>query len=106
MRAADPRPEPGASMSTAPVPLQDISTFSQWVEAQSHAPALYAQAFLGAELLVQQHGVLAVVRSFESFKTTKDRHRAFVEAFGLELRAYERVLAIRWHQTIGQLRTR
>jgi hypothetical protein len=93
-------------IGTAPMPLQDISTFAQWAEAQRRAPALYAQAFLGAELLVQQHGVPAVVRYFESFKTTKDRHRAFVEAFGLELRAFERVLAIRWYQTIGQLPTR
>ena len=93
-------------IGTAPMPLQDISTFAQWAEAQRRAPALYAHAFLGAELLVQQHGVPAVVRYFESFKTTKDRHRAFVEAFGLELRAFERVLAIRWHQTIGQLPSR
>ena len=91
---------------TAPTPLQDLSTFAQWAEAQRRAPALYAQAFLGAELLVQQHGVPAVVRYFESFRTTTDRHRAFVEAFGVELRAFERVLAIRWHQTIGLLRNR
>ncbi len=93
-------------LGAAPAPLQDLSTFAQWAEAQRRAPALYAHAFLGAELLVQQHGVPAVVRYFESFKTTNDRHRAFAEAFGLELRAFERVLAIRWHQTIGQLRTR
>jgi hypothetical protein len=91
---------------TAPAPLQDLSTFAQWAEAQQRAPALYAQAFLGAELLVQQHGVPAVVRYFESFKTTTDRHLAFVETFGVELRAFERVLAMRWHQTIGQLRNR
>ena len=93
-------------VGAAPTPLEEISTFAQWAEAQRRAPALYAQAFLGAELLVQQHGIPAVVRYFESFKATADRHQVFIEAFGLELRTFERALATRWHQTIGQLSNR
>ena len=91
---------------TPPTPLELISTFGQWAEAQPRARALYAQAFLGAELLIEQHGVHAVVRYFELFRTAKDRHRAFADAFGLELRTFEGLLARRWHQTIGHLRAR
>jgi hypothetical protein len=91
-------------LGTPPTQLPLISTFAQWAEAQSRARALYAQAFLGAELLIQEHGVQAVVRYFELFKTTTDRQRAFVDAFGVELRTFEGMLARRWHQTIGQLR--
>ena len=93
-------------VGTAPTRLELISTFPQWAEAQSRALALYAQAFLAAELLIQQHGVHAIVHYFELFRTTKDRHRAFVDAFGVELRTFEGTLARRWHQTIGHLRAR
>ena len=94
------------ALGTPPTPLEQISTFAQWAEAQARGRALYAQAFLGAELLIQQHGVPAVVHYFELFRTTKDRHRAFVDAFGVELRTFEGMLARRWHQTIGHLRAR
>jgi hypothetical protein len=94
-------------LGSAPVPLERLSTFQQWAEEQGRADSrLYAQAFLGAELLVQQHGTAALVQYFERFRTRTDRLQAFRESFGVDLRTFEGILTRRWHQAVGQRQAR
>lgn len=97
----------GARFGMPPAPLDKLVTFPQWVEAQGRYEApLYAQAFIAAELLVDTHGVPAVVGYFERFRDTSEHERAFVEAFGLERAAFERMFMRRWHETVSQFRAR
>ena len=97
-----------APLGTRLTPLEGLSTFPQWAEAQRRADSrwLYAQAFVAAELLVQQHGIAGVVRYFERFAAKTDRREAFRESFGLDLRAFETLLARHWHQAIAQRHAR
>ena len=50
---------------------------SQWAEAQRRAPALDAQAFLGAELLVQQPGSQRSSETSSRSRRPPDRHQLF-----------------------------
>lgn len=95
------RPFAGVPVGLPPVPLDRLVTFQQWVEAQRRYDApVYVQAFLGAELLIERHGVPAVVTYFERFQATTEHERAFRESFGLDRAEFERLLAERWHQTL------
>jgi hypothetical protein len=94
----------GAGFRLAPAPFDKLATFPQWVEAQQRYEALYAQAFIAAELLVEMRGVSAVLGYFERFKHTQDRVRAFTEAFGLEPAAFERAFRRRWNETVSRAR--
>jgi hypothetical protein len=88
-----------------PAPLDKLATFRQWVEAQGrYDTPLYSQAFIAAELLVEEHGVPAMIRYFEYFKGTQDRERGFTEAFGIERASFERAFMRRWHQTVSRAR--
>jgi hypothetical protein len=88
-----------------PVPLGELVTFPQWVEAQErYQSPLYAQAFVAADLLIEIRGVPAVIGYFERFRTTSDHERAFADAFGLERAAFDRLFARRWHETVAQVR--
>ena len=102
-----------ASLADAPLgtrltPLEGLSTFPQWAEAQRRADSrwLYAQAFVAAELLVEQHGIARVVHYFERFATGTDRRLAFRESFGVDLRTFEALLARHWYQAIAQRQPR
>ena len=93
----------GVPLGRRPVPFEHLQTFPQWVEAQSRFDVpLYPQAFVAAELLVEHHGVPAVIRYFEYFKTSKDHRRAFREAFGIEPQAFERRFLGHWQQTLAR----
>lgn len=84
-------------------PFDKLATFPQWVEAQHrYESPLYAQAFIAAELLVEMRGVPAVLGYFERFKSTHDRQRAFVDAFGLEPAVFERAFARRWQESLAR----
>jgi hypothetical protein len=87
-----------------PAPFDKLTTFPQWVQAQGRYDALYAQAFIAAELLVETRGVPAMIRYFEYFKSSKDRERAFADAFGLEPKAFERLFMRRWQETVTRAR--
>jgi hypothetical protein len=90
-------------LGTPPAPLASLSTFPQWAEAQRRSGGrLYAQAFLGAELLVTRHGVSGVVRYFEQFRDGAERRQAFSRTFGMDLPSFEAVLARRWHQAVAE----
>jgi hypothetical protein len=90
-------------LGTPPAPLAGLSTFAQWTEAQRRSDGrLYAQAFLGVELLVTEHGISRLVRYFEQFSGGTDRRQAFSSTFGMDLRAFEAILARRWHQAVAE----
>jgi hypothetical protein len=63
---------------------------------------LYAQAFLGAELLNDAHGTAALAEYFARFSNGTERRQAFSDSFGTDLAAFESVLQQRWHQAILQ----
>jgi hypothetical protein len=88
---------------TAPAPLEGLSTFPQWATAQRRSGGrLYAQAFLGAELLIDTSGTAALAEYFTRFATGTERRQAFSDSFGMDLAAFESVLQQRWHQAILQ----
>jgi hypothetical protein len=96
----------GARFGLRPAPLDALVTFPQWVEAQRRYEApLYAQAFIAAELLVDTHGVPAIVGYFERFRDTTDHERAFAEAFGLDRADFEKAFVRRWHEVVSVIRT-
>jgi hypothetical protein len=84
---------------TNPVPLEELSTFPQWVAAQQgHADVpLYTQAFLFAEYLVERRGLAAFVDYFSRFAKSSDREANFRKAFGITLRRLEPDLQTHWH---------
>lgn len=91
----------------APAPLGELSTFPQWVEAQNrYELPLYSQAFVAAELLLDTHGLPALVEYFGRFAKTDDRQAAFAEPFRLNLAAFERQFQRRWHEVVAQRRVR
>lgn len=88
---------------TPPAAFAALSTFPQWAEAQRRSDGrLYVQAFLGAELLIEAHGIPSLVGYFERFKTGTERREAFRASFGMDLAAFEKVLERRWHQAVLQ----
>jgi hypothetical protein len=90
-----------------PTPLRELSTFPQWVEAQRRfEPPLYAQAFVAAELLIDTHGLAALVNYFERFATTRDREAAFTASFRVDLADFERQFQRRWHEVVTEWRVR
>jgi hypothetical protein len=96
----------GLRFGSEAAPLDALVTFPQWVEAQRRYELVYPQAFVAAELLIEQHGMPAVVAYFQRFRTTTDYHRAFIESFGMPRSTFERDLMLRWRQTVAQYRAR
>ncbi len=96
-------PLAGLRIGAAPAPLGELSTFPQWVEAQRRYDVpLYAQAFVAAELLIDTHGLPAVVAYFSRFATTSDRRSAFADTFRVDLERFERQFQVRWHSVVSQ----
>jgi hypothetical protein len=76
--------------------LGEMVTFRQWVElGLDRGPAAYALGFLAVELLIEQHGVEAVLDYFSRFATSQDRLANFRAAFGQDLETFERALVER-----------
>ena len=73
--------------------LDEMVTFRQLVALATRTDiAPYAQAFLAVDLLVERHGLPAVVRYFELFATSRDRLGNFAAAFGESLPSFEAAL--------------
>ncbi|MGH9160933.1 MAG: hypothetical protein ACRD2X_13235 [Vicinamibacteraceae bacterium] len=85
-----------------PAPLDQLATFPQWVAAQRayHDVPLYAQAFLGAELLIERHGFERVSEYFARFASSDDRQATFRTTFGRNLSDFERALERRWSREL------
>lgn len=73
--------------------LDEMAGFEAWVtinDALNAAP--YTYAFVAADLLVERHGVPAVIRYFQLFARSPNRVRNFELAFGESLAAFEGAL--------------
>jgi hypothetical protein len=81
----------------APPPLDELSTFRQWIAARNKLgqEATYHQGFLATEQLIERRGREAVVDYFRRFASSADRRQNFRAAFGIELEAFAREFAAR-----------
>jgi hypothetical protein len=83
------------SRSKAPR-LDDMATFRQFVALAGRDDiAPYAQAFVAADLLVERHGLPAIIRYFELFAASTDRVGNFRAAFGEDIATFEAALLTR-----------
>jgi hypothetical protein len=78
----EPLPLPSLSQM---VSVEDWETLS--VRYGSTVP--YAQAFLATDLLIQQHGITAVIDYFRRVSSATDRLEHFEAVFGQEMLAFE-----------------
>ena len=64
--------------------LSELATWDAWVRFQAERPALplYPYAYLAVDLLVERHGVDAVLGYFRSFTSSNDAEGLFRAAFG------------------------
>ncbi|MHB1046025.1 MAG: hypothetical protein ACYC4P_08415 [Thermoanaerobaculia bacterium] len=64
--------------------LSELATWDAWVRFQAERPALplYPYAYLAVDLLVERHGVEAVLGYFRSFTSSNDAEGLFRAAFG------------------------
>lgn len=64
--------------------LSEMATWDQWVDLRTRRPGLptYPYAFLAADLLVERHGVAAVLDYFRRFAASNDAASNFEAAFG------------------------
>jgi hypothetical protein len=73
--------------------LAEMVTFRQLVALAARDDiAPYAQAFLAVDLLINRHGLAAMLRYFELFATSRDRLGNFTTAFGETLPSFESAL--------------
>jgi len=90
---------------TLPVSFRRLSTFPDWAAAQSReAVPVYAQAFVAAELLLQRHGLPALVDYFRRFGTSMDKDANFAAAFGRTIDDFDREFLAHWPQALAQAR--
>ena len=76
--------------------LEDLVTFPQWVKAgERYGSSAYALAFLAVDIIVERHGVDAVVDYFTRFATSDDRLGNFRAAFGDDLTAFQETIVAR-----------
>jgi hypothetical protein len=70
--------------------LSELVTFPQWVNAgKRHGTTMYGLSFLGADLLLERHGIRAVLDYFKRFNRSDDRIANFTAAFGQEIASFE-----------------
>jgi hypothetical protein len=72
-------------------PLAQMATFPDWVRLAGtiEQEALYGYVMLAAELLLDRHGLAAVIEYFRMFGRSDDRFANFRLAFGDDLAAFE-----------------
>ena len=77
--------------------LSELATWDAWVLFQAERPALplYPYAYLAVDLLVERHGVDAVLGYFRSFTSSNDAEGLFRAAFGGSRGELESALRIR-----------
>lgn len=76
--------------------LAELATFPQWVEASGRRGApLYPLSFFAVDLLLERHGVPAVLGYFSRFARSQDRAGHFHSAFGEDLHSFEGALTAR-----------
>lgn len=76
--------------------LEQMATFREFVTLAARRDiAPYEQAFVAVDLLVERHGLPAVIGYFERFATASDRAENFRAAFGEDLAVFEQSLVQR-----------
>ena len=76
--------------------LAQLVTFPAWVRAsERHKDTMYALAFVAVDILLERHGMPAVIDYFRRFAASDDRVAAFRAAFGDDLGTFEAVVAQR-----------
>jgi len=77
--------------------LAELATWDAWVRFQAKRPALplYPYAYLAVDLLVERHGVYAVLGYFRSFTASNDAEGLFRAAFGATRGDFEAALRAR-----------
>lgn len=78
-------------------PLSELSTWHQWVDLRAARPGLpvYPYSYLAVDLLVERHGVEAVLDYFRRFAVSDDAPRVFAWAFGETREGLEAELSAR-----------
>ncbi len=78
--------------------LTELATWDAWVRFQAERPArpLYPYAYLAVDLLVERHGVDAVLGYFRSFTASNDAEGLFRAAFGATRSEFEAALRARF----------
>jgi hypothetical protein len=83
------------------VPLGQLRTFAQWVNAQPrHEIPLYAQAYVASEMLIESRGLAAMLHYFELSLPATRPDANFAEAFGLTLSQFESSFGQRWLRVV------
>jgi hypothetical protein len=72
-------------------PLAGLATFPDWVAANQGSTRvdLYGTAQLAVDLLIERHGVDAVIAYFRRFGSSQEREAHFAAAFGQTLAAFD-----------------
>jgi hypothetical protein len=82
----------GAGRSRTPR-LGELVTFPAWVRAsERYSDTMYALAFVAVDVLLERHGIPAVVEYFKRFASSDDRVANFRAAFGEDLESFEKAL--------------
>ena len=83
--------ELAASQRSAAPRLDDMMTFRQWVDLSGRPEiAPHVQAVLTVDLLIDRHGVPAILDYFRRFASREDPERNFADAFGQTRGEFER----------------
>jgi hypothetical protein len=73
--------------------LADLVTFRQWVHAgERHGATMYSLSFVAVDLLIERHGVPALVGYFKRFAASDDRLGNFRDSFGEDVESFEAAL--------------
>ena len=76
--------------------LVELITFPAWVAAsQRYSETMYGLAFVAVDVLVERHGLPAVIDYFKRFASSDDRVANFRAAFGEDLTSFETALSRR-----------
>jgi hypothetical protein len=74
--------------------LAELVTFPAWVRAsERYKDTMYALAFVAVDVLLERHGMPAVIGYFKRFASSEDRVEAFRAAFGEDLGSFEAALS-------------
>ena len=73
--------------------LGELVTFPEWVRASArYKETMYALAFVAVDVLLERHGLPAVIDYFSRFASSDDRVANFRAAFGEDPEGFERAL--------------
>ena len=74
--------------------LADLVTFPEWVHASArYKETMYGLAFVAVDVLLERHGLAAVIEYFRRFASSDDRVANFRAAFGEDLGSFESALS-------------